>query len=531
MNVPSDGPNPLRPYYIPPSIGPGKSVHSAAAAASAANITSFGNCARDILSEFDYSEYLGDSSPSVLDSVKQLLETTTWRYSQVLISQPFEVAKTILQVYVPPLERIEASRETDSRYRQDRNYREDSSYLSDDEDSYFTSAAPATVSPSSPSRSRRPGPRITDRAGYIVQGSQQPSYMLRIKDPSSLLDVLSQLWSTSGPASMWKASNSTFIYSILLPTLNTFMRSLLSAIVGYPEDALSSSDILTSSSPGTTILLSCISSALSSIILSPIDTARTCLILSPQGQGPRSLPRAIRLLPTPNYLISPHLLPITIITSTLPSLLVKSTPLFLKSYLSLDPVVNPSSWSLFTLMSSGLEIALRIPLETVLRRAQIATFTSPILRQQSLAPSSSALPSSTSPMKSTTRTVGLEPSISINTIVPTTQSYPGIVATMWNIVYEEGTNTSVPESEEVEHALGHPLKMDAAAARRLQQRRKGQGIQGLYRSWRLEMWGIVGIWGSQFLGALMGGGADELVSDSVGRMALATPSGGSSGGF
>ena len=99
MGSPLEGPNPLRPYYVPPSIGlPGKpDIAKQPPSAPAGNVTRFG---RDIISDFDYSDYLGDSSPSVVDSVRQLLEEALWRYSRTLMSQPFEVAKTILQVYV-----------------------------------------------------------------------------------------------------------------------------------------------------------------------------------------------------------------------------------------------------------------------------------------------------------------------------------------------------------------------------------------------------------------------------------------------
>lgn len=102
MNSTPEGPNPLRPYYVPPPIGLSDS-HAASkvvSSAAAENITSFGTSARDILSDFDYSDYLGDSSPSVTESIKQLFENAARRYSRVLMSQPFEVAKTILQVYV-----------------------------------------------------------------------------------------------------------------------------------------------------------------------------------------------------------------------------------------------------------------------------------------------------------------------------------------------------------------------------------------------------------------------------------------------
>lgn len=378
-------------------------------------------------------------------------------------------------------------------------------YSSDDEASYFAPAAPAATSHTS--HTRRPPARITDRSGYIPQTSK-PAYMLKLKDPSALFDVLAQLWTTNGPTSLWKGSTATFLYSFLFPTLNSFFRGLLSTIVGYPEEAFSAvleSDILTSTSPGVTLILTCVSSALAAVVLAPLDTAKTLLIVSPLGHGPNSLFGAVRQLPKPNYLIPSHLLPITVITSTIPTLLANSTPLFLKSYLSLDPVLNPSSWSLCSLIASGLELGIRIPLETVLRRAQIATFTSPVLRQQGHRRATASV-SKTSTEEDATTTV--------KTVVPTPQTYRGIVGTMWSIVYEEGTDGGA-EADAIERVLGkQPDNGKDGNSGRIQRRRKGQGMRGLYRGWRREMWGIVGIWGSGFLGALLNPGDDEILSSA-----------------
>lgn len=311
------------------------------------------------------------------------------------------------------------------------------------------------------------------------------------------MEVMSQLWSTSGPTSPWKATNATFIYSLLMPTLNTFIRSLLSAIVGLPEEDIASSmtaDILTAASPFATLVLSFISSSLSAMLLSPIDTARTYLILTPATHGPRSLLRAIRLLPTGNYMMPPHLVPITVLHSSLPNFILTTIPLFLKSYLSIDPVLNPSLWNLFTFVGSGVELAVRFPLETVLRRAQIATFMSPSLRQHK----PGMIRPSTSPPAG-----GDDPEA--ETIVPTPRTYRGVVGTMWHIVYEEGASPTQSETERARAALG-----SSSAVQR--KRRQGQGIHGLYRGWRIGMWGIVGMWGSALLGSAAGGGEDEVVA-------------------
>ncbi|KAL5047428.1 hypothetical protein BDW71DRAFT_43034 [Aspergillus fruticulosus] len=504
-----DGPNPLRPYYVPPSIGLSQdTAFSSPPNASSAQV--FGGSARDLLPDLDYSDYL-ESSPSVSGWVRDALDSAIRRYTNVLTAQPFDVAKTILQAYVVSDESSAGQFPKGDRYRSDRGSRTDSydevgsdedeeeDLSSDDESSYFTSAEPTASSPFARD-TPKPRRRITDRSGYIASSSSsKPAsrHALTIKNPSSLMEVLSQLWTTSGPTSPWKATNATFIYSLLLPTLNTFIRSLLSAIVGLPEDDITTSmasDILTSTSPMATLMLSFISSSLSAMLLSPIDTARTYLILTPVTHGPRSLLRAIRQLPTPNYTIPAHLVPITILHSSLPNLITASTPLILKSYLSLDPVLHPSSWNLFSFIGSGIELAVRFPLETVLRRAQIATYTSPSIRQNCASSVRSAASDAAAQVAE------------VETIVPTPQTYRGVIGTMWSIVYEEGIQPS-PEAQRAHELLGKPVP---------HRKRQGQGLHGLYRGWRIGMWGVAGNLG---LSLLAGGaaGADDGPMPSGGR--------------
>ncbi|KAB8234669.1 mitochondrial fusion and transport protein ugo1 [Aspergillus alliaceus] len=502
MSSSREGPNPLRPYYFPPSGLEATNATSSPPDASSAHV--FGSSARDLLSDLDYSDYL-ENSPSVSSWIRDALDRALWKYTSLLTAQPFDVAKTILQVYVVsdaqdgqwPLDGHRQSSSTRSDLYDEEEEEGVDALSSDDESSYFTSTAPAVSSPSNP-RSRKSRRHITDRSGYIQSSTPSSRYSLKIKNPSSLIDVLSQLWTTSGPTSPWKATNATFIYSLLLPTLNTFIRSLLSAIVGLPEEDISSSmtaDILTSTSPIATLVLSFISTSLSALILSPIDTARTLLILTPVTHGPRSLIRAIRQIPTPNCTVPPHLVPITILHSSLPNFIMTTTPLFLKSYLSLDPVLNPSMWNLFTFMGSGLELAVRFPLETVLRRAQIATFTSPSVQQHS-----------TGGLRSTKSAEAAAEVPEVETIVPTPRTYRGIVGTMWGVVYEEGVQSS-PEAERAQALFDKPITL---------KKRQGQGIHGLYRGWRIGMWGIAGIWGASFLGSA-GAGGDDGAMASGGR--------------
>lgn len=104
MSSTRDGANPLRPYYRPPSIGRPQDTPAASSSvhgprySSAASYTS---SARDIFSDVDYSDYFSEASPSTIESVKNMLNDCLYKYFSILLSQPFDVAKTVLQVRSP----------------------------------------------------------------------------------------------------------------------------------------------------------------------------------------------------------------------------------------------------------------------------------------------------------------------------------------------------------------------------------------------------------------------------------------------
>lgn len=104
MSAPREGPNPLRPYYVPPSVGPSGPQNGTFATSagskhvSSMSTNSMGSSARNILAEMDYKDYIPESSPSSTGVMGKLMEQAISKYITVFLAQPFEVAKTVLQV-------------------------------------------------------------------------------------------------------------------------------------------------------------------------------------------------------------------------------------------------------------------------------------------------------------------------------------------------------------------------------------------------------------------------------------------------
>ena len=231
-------------------------------------------------------------------------------------------------------------------------------------------------------------------------------------------------------------------------------------------------DILSSSSPLASLAVAVSSAGLAGILLAPLDIARTKLILTPSTHPPRSILATLKTLPS--WMLPFSIAPAAILNSTLPTLISVSTPLFLRSKLGIDPVLTPNMYSVATFVAQVVELAVKLPIETVLRRGQMD------------------VAQSTSKGKDMQTVVEVGP-------------YRGLWGTIRSIVYEEGERG--PPAELVKGTAGAPA-MKVGKVGQERKRRKGQGFEGLWRGWRVGMWGLVGVWGAATWGGVGGKGGE-----------------------
>ena len=121
----SAGPNPLRPYYIPPANdylldsiqSAANSAFSKASATSSSSFSSsssssisssatslFTSAARELLGDLDYSDYLSEEGGNLppVELTKKIASNIGVKYVNQGLNQPFEVAITNLQCqYIP----------------------------------------------------------------------------------------------------------------------------------------------------------------------------------------------------------------------------------------------------------------------------------------------------------------------------------------------------------------------------------------------------------------------------------------------
>lgn len=281
-----------------------------------------------------------------------------------------------------------------------------------------------------------------------------------------------------------------------------------SGLMGTAASGIGGLDIMDNPSPLLALAVAVSATAIAAFALAPLDLIRTRLIVTPTNAPPRTIYPSLSLLPSLG--LSPSLIPVTLLHATIPTIMSSSTPLFLRSYFSIDPILTPSIYSISTFLSSTTELFLRLPVETVLRRGQVAVLQEH--ENQRLAENYR----DTQQKKSINQVYGMEdedPSVrSFRTIVEP-GPYKGLFGTIWYIVRDEGVSIIGPgalmagaiSGKGVQSLPGtpgsqpsHGAKPSAFAART--RIRKGQGMHGLWRGWRVGFWGLVGVWGAAALG-------------------------------
>lgn len=336
MQTSRDAPNPLRPYYIPPSIGLTPDPSDAAAGNSTRRPAGSQPGSRDfraLFSDIDYGDYLPDSSPGVADMAKKLMDQAIWNYTSTFMAQPFEVAKIVLQCHlagsasqglqggtqagskryqdgyvdaryeVSIPEAIVMAREKKKRAELKQYFDEEESEEEDDEGapSYFTSVAPHET-PSSPHRSssyrRRARPPSRSHSATPTPANPHASSRLDLRRNDSISEVIGQLWAKESAWGVWKGTNATFVYNVLLKTIETWTRSLLSAIFNLPDPTLISAaavpvhlgklNVLDSPHPFASLAIAVASAGIAGLILAPLDMVRTRYIPFPFLKPPRS---------------------------------------------------------------------------------------------------------------------------------------------------------------------------------------------------------------------------------------------------
>ncbi|KAK9378839.1 mitochondrial carrier domain-containing protein [Kockiozyma suomiensis] len=393
--------NALRPYYHRPELVfhdgvPGLEVSKYGGGAPR---LSYGAASRadSPLADLDYADYF--EFPNTTEVMRTVTSAMLMRYTSTLFAQPFEVAKMILQCgkYERPGSPAGGTKKQiakgDKPARRSRiddidTFEVDIEEQDDEEVDYFSTAGESrkvakprhqqnhtrtnsvTSSASSEESNSGSGGRRKPygRSGLRNTSSPIPEiYQISTHRPH-LLGAMGALWTKDGPWGVWKGSNISFIQNLAVGTIDSWLSAFIAAILGISDPSVV--DIIDSSHPLVSLFASVTATTITALLISPLDIVRTKLILTPSDAQPRSVVASLQCLPSltcPQHLLLP-----TALLAAVPKLIRRGTPYFLRTRWGIEQYTSPLAFSFYSFASATAELFIRLPLETVLRRGQLA---------------------------------------------------------------------------------------------------------------------------------------------------------------
>lgn len=219
----------------------------------------------------------------------------------------------------------------------------------------------------------------------------------------------------------------------------------------------------------------------------------------------------------PSYLCHSSLIAPTVLHSLIHPLLTLSTPLVLRTRFMIDRELAPTAFSVAKFCSSTVALLLKLPLETVLRRGQVSVLSSEpyVSALEGNSPAAARAARARKANAGAVVAVGelppatAAPEGGLETIVPVGR-FNGVFGTMYRIVKDEGSH-AVAKPAAASSSSKTPRKGRSGSATPTASvsetvYRRGQGMDGLWRGWKVSWWGLVGLWAAGVLG---GGGDGE----------------------
>lgn len=322
--------------------------------------------------EIDYD--IAGTSESVRAAFNSLLQL----YGKTFLSQPWEVSKLLLQVGDwNHLQRVESAADVEDHII-DVALEEEEEREEDEEIDYFESnqSHMNIGSPSSPLHHHHTGEESPAALDSDTLPDQKKRLKKFLKSYHSQLqarstrnwDILLALNEVDGVRGPWRALNASFLLGALTMTLEAWFSGFFSSLSNSP-DPLFLEEVAHSPTPITSIIVAVSASVVTSLIVAPLDLIRTRLIVSTLATKPRSVRQS--LIELQSLLCPVDLLVPTFLSSFCTSAVRHTLPLWKITKLGIDSYHFPVVDRLFNLASAYVTMIVKLPLETVLRRAQV----------------------------------------------------------------------------------------------------------------------------------------------------------------
>ncbi|KAL6451306.1 UGO1 Mitochondrial fusion and transport protein UGO1 [Candida maltosa Xu316] len=333
--------------------------------------------------DLEFNEYF--ESNNLVEVMKNLVWNFLKSYMKVVLTQPLEIVRLVLQVGKFKFSTTEADDgydnidydDDDESEGQQINY-----FQSNNEQSVWSSSQDYknnnTRSPSPPKLTRR-GTRKRTRINKI--------------QPKSLhtVDIINAIVNKDGPFALFRGINASFIYQTLSHTIEAWITGFVSPFLGIPDPFFL--DLTHSNDPFKSLWLSVTACVLTGIVLMPLDLIRVKFMITQFNTKPmttsnddvideaadeiiqstRSVRESIRNFPV-YYLLHPPT-PIVLLTTLhqlSTSIFRKMAPYILFIKFNIDSYSSPSIYTFVNLISLIMEFFIKLPVENLLRKQQVS---------------------------------------------------------------------------------------------------------------------------------------------------------------
>lgn len=209
------------------------------------------------------------------------------------------------------------------------------------------------------------------------------------------LDIITAIVNKDGPFALFRGINASFIYQTLSHTIEAWITGFMSPFLGIPDPFFL--DLTHSNDPFKSLWLSVTACVVTGIILMPLDLIRVKFMITQFNSKPllndddiieesveeiiqstRSVRESIRNFPI-YYLIHPPT-PIILLTTLhqfSTSIFRKMAPYILFIKFNIDSYSAPNIYTFVNLISLILEFFIKLPVENLLRKQQVRFLLTP----------------------------------------------------------------------------------------------------------------------------------------------------------
>ncbi|RLV89951.1 Mitochondrial fusion and transport protein UGO1 [Spathaspora sp. JA1] len=372
---------------------------------------------KNYIYDLEFSEYF--DFHNLVELFKNLFWNFIKNYTKVLLSQPLEIVRLVLQVgkfefkksseKPQPLTEISKPKrllnDEQGEFSSPVPYTTEEDYDDDDTIDYFQSNIEnIEQSVWSNEQSRQQLDSYSDSKKKKRSKHRSGSRINKIQ-PKSIhtLDIMSAIVNKDGPFALFRGINASFIYQTLSHTIEAWITGFISPFLGIPDPFFL--DLTHSNDPFKSLWLSVSACVLTGLVLIPLDLIRVRLMVTQFNssviedkiesvgnssndlkedettesiiveqvvQSTRSVRESIRNFPV--YYLSHPPTPIvclTILHQFSITIFRKIAPYILFIKFNIDSYSSPNIYTFVNLLSLIMEFFIKLPVENLLRKEQV----------------------------------------------------------------------------------------------------------------------------------------------------------------